>query len=114
MKGIRWKGAGGDTYLFRSYRIDENLHPIDGPLGEIPGCYVFAKRNRSGKWEAIYIGNTTNLGKRLIGHPSKMCIRSKGATHVAIYTDDMDNPRLRRRIEEDLLANRSPPCNYLY
>jgi len=81
---------------------------IDWP--EEPGLYVFA-RFRSERWEALYVGQTDNLRKRLPTHERWPGAKQFGATHfhVRIELDEQE----RRAIEKRLIRKLQPPMNVL-
>ena len=65
---------------------------------EVPGLYVFA-RPEPERWEALYVGQTDNLRKRL------------GATHIHARVER--NGSRRRAIEKHLIQELQPPMNVL-
>ena len=90
-----WRGASGALY---PYAIVE--------FGRQPntayGNYIFAKRNRAGRWVAVFMGHgDLSLLADLDQHRMRDFIRRCGATHVHIH----ENPWLPDRMIEkrDLL-----------
>jgi len=74
-----WRGASGAQY---AYTIVE--------LGRQPntayGNYIFAKRNRAGRWVAVFVGHgDLSLLADLDQHRMRDFIRERGATHVHIH-----------------------------
>ena len=70
-----WIGATGMRYI---YLVNILPKPIPG---DHDGNYIFAKKNATGDWIPIYIGEG-NLTDRLSdSHHQAACIRQKGATH---------------------------------
>ena len=56
---IKWNGKSGTQYEYYIY-------PIGTSFKEIPGNYIFAKKNNSGYWSPCYIGQTENLNNFLL------------------------------------------------
>ena len=87
-----WRGASGASY---PYTIIE----IGRPPNTAYGNYIFAKRNRAGRWIAIFVGHgDLSLRADLDKHQSRDFIRKQGATHVHIH----ENPWLPDRMIERL------------
>ncbi|MEO0293879.1 MAG: hypothetical protein ABIN61_06640 [candidate division WOR-3 bacterium] len=92
-----WTGGSGQRYLYNVYSL-----PISFKIGEF-GNYIFARKNTSGDWIPIYIGEG-DLG-RLISeeHPFYKCIKEKGATHIHIHINASEWARISE--ENDLLES---------
>lgn len=104
MDGVRWTGLSGQTYDFL-------LHPINSPFMAVGGCYIFTRRNLYGRWDAIYIGQTSDLSARTESVAAMPCVRRRGATHICTYTRGMNSPHRRLDVEQDLLGMNPAPCN---
>lgn len=104
MDFLRWQGASGRTYEF-------SLHPLHSPFIAAPACYILARLNREGNWEAIYIGETADLSRRLDQHQAAECISHHGATHICVRTTGMSSIHERASVMWDLTNIHRPPCN---
>lgn len=86
------------------------VHPHEADWNEVPGLYVFA-RLQIGQWQALYVGQTDNLRKRLPTHERWPGAKRLGATHVHVRVERNGNRRLA--IEADLIQGLQPPMNVL-
>ena len=75
---INWPGKSGAEYKYWIY-------PIDTTHRKIAGNYVFAEKMRSGKFRAIYIGETGDMSERFDNHHKMPCITKQGATHITTH-----------------------------
>ena len=100
---VKWRGRSDHVYDFE-------LHSMDHRFQDIAACYIFTKVRKDGRWTPIYIGQTQNLNERLAAHRSTSCIVRHGATHICVYTTDMENDQNRKLIERDLLRRLKPAC----
>ena len=90
-----WQGASGEKY---TYYIREL--PVSLRTGQ-DGNYVYAKKNRDGRWIPVYIGEGDLKERSGPGHHQATCIREKGATHFHCH---LNADAVARRVEEaDLL-----------
>ena len=108
MNALTCTGVSGSRYQF-------NLHPIGTSFLEAAGVYVFCRPSSPlGRWDPIYIGETSNLRDRLTqnlrNHHQWENIRRHGATHVAIMFTFGDLAQ-REAIETDLRNAYPTPCN---
>jgi hypothetical protein len=97
-----WRGASGTLYPYTIVEIGQH------PNAEY-GNYIFAKRDRSGKWVAIFVGHgDLELRTDLDQHALREVIRRMGATHVHIH----ENPSLPDRMIErsDVLGAHPEAC----
>ena len=102
---VKWRDASGKTYDF-------SVHDIGSPLIAVPACYIFTKVNpASGGWVPIYIGQTSDLSRRVESHHKLSCISRNGATHICAYTRQMSSLIARLSLERDLLSVYRTPCN---
>ena len=104
MSLVTWTGGSGKKYDFQIY-------PIGTTFKSLGACYIFAKSTAPNSWQAIYIGETSDLSERFDHHHKSSCITLYGATHICVYTVGMNNYIRRYSVERDLLANIRPPCN---
>ena len=100
---IKWFGQSGKPYTYW-------LYPIDTNFGSTPGNYIFVKKDESGEYKAICIGETDDLSQRFDDHKKMPCIKNNGATHICVH-QSVDALRIRCSEESDLIANYAPPCN---
>ena len=100
---VNWPGASDQRYEYSAY-------PLGTPFKDIPGNYIFAKLNSSGRWSPVYIGETGSLSDRIPTHEKLPCVRRNGGTHVHAHTSS-SNAAIRREEESDLLGNFGTSCN---
>jgi hypothetical protein len=98
-----WTGESGTSYQYQ-------IFPIGSAFGSRPGNYIFAAESSPGRWLPSFIGQTSDLDRRVASDEKHVCVFAHGATHVhirlAAATEDA-----RRREEQDLIARWNPPCN---
>lgn len=101
---IDWAGVSGETY---GYFID----PIGTKFLNVPGNYVFAFEPKPGYWQAVYVGESDSLGKRLTNAHEKLAAAVKlGATHIHTHVNDRgEDARLAEEV--DLIVRWNPPLN---
>jgi hypothetical protein len=98
-----WYGRSGTAYSFIA-------HPLDGPLDDRSGIYLFARRNATGDgWNAICIGEAASFSRELPTHPKRQCARNHAATHLHVLAEADD--AARQAAVRDLIARWHPPCN---
>src|SRR5688572_5321703 len=92
---VSWRGASGNIYKYWSMKVSARVRKIDGN-------YIFAKKNETGGWEAVYVGQG-DLGSRanVRDHYKGEQILARGATHIHVRA----NSSLISRMQEwaDLL-----------
>ena len=102
---VVWTGADGTQYQY-------TVHDLNTNWNDVPGNYIFAKRNNRNQWVAIYIGETGSLRDRLSGddHEKYPCGRRHNMTHIHAHTSSAQ--RADRTAEEaNLIRRYNPPCN---
>ncbi len=106
MATSKWPGKSGKEYIFEVY--DSGSVPDSLPSGG--GNYIFVKQGEGSK-KALYIGRTGNFKTRPVGpgHEKWSCAKGEGLNKVHVRREADENER--KRIENDLLARRDPPCN---
>lgn len=82
-------------------------YPINTTFKDEPGNYIYAKRNPSGKWQAVYIGQTSSLSQRLASFDAEQAAIRFGATHILAHLNS--DERARRNEEADLINTLVPP-----
>jgi len=103
---IKWSSKSGTQYEYYIYSIGTSFK-------EIPGNYIFAKKNDSGYWSPCYIGQTENLNERLGDHEKEACAKRNGATHIHVHGNG-NGEKARKAEEKDLILKWQPPCNDQY
>lgn len=100
-------GASGTEYsLF--------VHPIGTTYRSIAGVYVFLNSSPTQTWKALYVGESSDLERRLNsnlqGHNAWPRIRQHNPSHIATMAVNGAAER-RLQIETDLRHGLKPPCN---
>ena len=103
---ITWTGQSGEKYQYGSYQIGTSFK-------NVPGNYIYAKKNSSGYWDACYIGQTESLKDRLGDHEKETCAKRYGATHIHVHSNG-NGEAARKAEEKDLILKQQPPCNEQY
>jgi predicted GIY-YIG superfamily endonuclease len=98
-----WHGQSGTKYTYYVYTIGTKFT-------EVPGNYIFCKKNSAGLWVAIYVGETGDLSQRFDGHHANACIVRNGATHIHVHKSSTDR-QTRLTEETDLRERYEPTCN---
>ncbi|HTW56977.1 MAG TPA: hypothetical protein VMD99_02480 [Terriglobales bacterium] len=91
-------GLGQYTYL---------AYPINTTFKDEPGNYIYAKRNAAGKWQAVYIGQSSSLSQRLASLDAEQAAIRFGATHILAHLNS--DERARKSEEADLINTLAPP-----
>ena len=94
-----WNGGDGKEYDF-------NIWPNTQVFNHMQGNYIFAKKNRNGDWEAIYIGEGY-LDDRTQDEKHLKCANQKGFTHYHTHRNEDENVR---KEEEENLIEGNPEC----
>ena len=101
-------GVSGRKYEFQ-------LHAVGTEYYDRPGVYIFVKRAANCGWDAIYIGETGSLKRRLTDelrlHHQWQGIVVHGATHIATL-HVLGELAIREDVETDLRKAISTPCNF--
>jgi hypothetical protein len=102
---IYWKGKSGESYKYWILPLDvgRNLKPE-------PGNYIFARESEPRTWDPIYVGETSDLSKRLDAHSKDDCISRNGATHIHAHVNIFGD-QARHDEESDIRHFYSPNCN---
>lgn len=92
-----WLGKSGKRYPYYILPLPAMFNPHQ------PGNYIYTKINpANNKWTPIYIGHgdlATNVNPN---HPMTGCIALKGATHVHVHSEAVEENRVAE--VKDLLA----------
>ena len=100
--GITLQGRSGATYEFQVYPWGTDFKP----LGAV---YAVLKLRTDRRYDVIYIGETGDLSERFDSHHKAWCFDRNGKTHIGVHLESSQSRR--RVIEQDLIANYTPPCN---
>jgi len=92
--------GGSGQYSYWAY-------PINTTFKDEPGNYAYAKRNHSGRWDVVYIGQTSSLSQRLASHDAEQTAIRFGATHILAHINS--DERARKSEEADLINALAPP-----
>ena len=98
-------GASGASYRFEVFTHESNFN-------DISAFYVFTKRTligSKGEHEKIYIGESSELGKRIASHEKWSCAKKHGCNCICVHAVAGDKRRLD--IENDLRSGNGTPCN---
>jgi aromatic ring hydroxylase len=103
-----WLGASGREYAYDIFENPPNFSPNQD------GNYIYAKKNESGHWVPIYIGEGCLSERCCDNHHKAKAIAQKGATHVHAHLNSVETAR--KSEEKDLLgrytnAYESHGCN---
>jgi hypothetical protein len=101
---IKLQGQSGKHY-------DYWVFPINTTFKDEPGNYIYARKHKfPGKWDMIYIGQTSSLSQRLASHEKEeSVVRHGGATHILAHLST--NALARIDEEVDLIRKYNPPFN---
>ena len=106
-----WKGQSGTVYEFKVHELSQNWQNQSKLFAEngLSAIYIFS-RLEANKYLAIYIGQASDLNKRLTKNHHKInCILQQKVTHIHIYGEQ--NEVSRRIIEQDLIDRYQFLCN---
>lgn len=96
------KGISGAQYEFDIYRWGTSFTPVGG-------LYLVLKKQPTGKYELLYVGQTGDLSERFDNHHKQSSFDRRGKTHIAVRGEATEKGRLA--IEADLIQNYQPVCN---
>jgi len=82
----QWLGKSGKRYDYYGYPIPTKFNPNQ------KGNYVYARKNPNGKWVPVFIGEG-DLREAQFNHPQAKCIAEKGATHIHVRVNPLDDER---------------------
>ena len=102
------------TVAFSGMReeYDFTVYSSDTPFNDIGAVYVFTKRVTAGGKTThtfLYIGESGELGTRIASHEKWPCVNRNGVNAICIHQEE--NERTRLRVETDLRAANTTPCN---
>ena len=98
--------AGGMNYSFDVYSSDTQFD-------DVSAVYIFTKRtvNSNGKmtYEALYIGESGELGTRIENHDKWDCVNKSGCNCICVHYVEGSHNRLN--IEQAFRNEHETPCN---
>ena len=98
-----WTGESGQKYVYTRYSTDTAWKK------EVSANYICASVEGS-TFDAVYIGQTEDLRKRMSNHEKWPCCKQYGVNEIHINRDaESEEERLEQ--EDDLVDNYEPPCN---
>ncbi len=92
-----WNGKSGTSYVYYVYSLPTTFDPNQ------VGNYIYTKKNQTGQWFPIYIGQGDLRERVSDSHHRASCIKARGASHVHAHLSQGENTR--KGEEADLLAN---------
>jgi excinuclease UvrABC nuclease subunit len=97
MNKINWLTYGFDVYAPNT------------KWNDVPGIYIFAGPNASGRWRAYYIGQAASFKDRLADHENWNEAVRLGATHI--HARVVQQQASRDTIEAELIEAYQPALN---
>ena len=84
------------------------------PLPEVAGVYVVWCKYGKDEWDVLDVGQAENVRQRLIVHDRKDCWdrHCRGTIYYSARLMPGSNELERRRIEEYIREQATPPCGY--
>lgn len=95
-------GASGTQYEFEVYPWGTSFKPLGG-------VYLVLRKQLTGKYDLLYIGQTGDLSERFDNHHQAPCFNRNGKTHIAVRLESSEPRRLN--IETDLIQGNRTNCN---
>ena len=95
-------GASGAQFEFDVYRWGTSFNSIGG-------LYLVLKKQLTGKYDLLYVGQTGDLSERFDNHHKQSSFDRHGKTHIAVRGENTEKKRLA--VEADLIQNYQPVCN---
>lgn len=99
-------GASGKQYTLDTYTKDTTFK-------DISAVYIFTKRYKGSQdkyfQDALYIGESAELGTRIANHEKWPCVNRNGCTHISIM--QISGETARENAETDLRNGNTTPCN---
>lgn len=103
---INFTGKSGKSYTFDTYDKKTSFNNVSA-------VYIFTKRyqRKDGAYtqDALYIGESAELGTRIMNHEKWPCVDKNGCTHISILRISGDKARIDA--ETDLRNAHKTPCN---
>jgi len=105
---IDFSGLSGHVYNFNVYPFTYEFKKEKGAVYVITHRTV--KSDGSVEHNLLYIGTTNNISTLTDAHANSKCLEREKANCVCTYWED--NAATRVKINDDLLKQFHPPCNY--
>jgi len=83
------------------------VYPINTTFKDEPGNYIYARRGSAGRWQLIYVGQSSSLGQRLASLDAERTAIRSGATHILAHLNP--DEQARKDEEKDLINTFVPP-----
>jgi len=96
------KGASGAQHDFAVY-------PWGTTFSAVGGLYLVLKKQLTGNYDLLYVGQTGDLSERFDHHHKQPSFDRHGKTHIAVKGEGVASTRLT--IEADLIRSYQPVCN---
>ena len=102
------------TYIGKvTFYGEDNDHEFEAyttnhQFSDVGAVYILSRREGN-SYISLYIGETSQLKKRLQNHEKWPCARRNNVNCICVHYES--NSYNRRSIEKDLLRNSNPPCN---
>ena len=95
-------GASGTQYPF-------TLFPKGTSFQRFGAVYVILRRLQDGRYQLLYVGQTSDMSERFTAHHKQTCFQGHGQTHIGVFAEPSE--ARQRVIEHDLIAAHRPTCN---
>lgn len=99
---VVWTSRTGQTLRFQVCRFE-------GAWLEVPGVYLFCRRDSSGQYQPVYVGQTECFRTRFANHHKWPAASRAGAAFVLACR--VSDSRLRLALERELIARFNPELN---
>ena len=102
------------NYNLNGSELTFQLHPVGTSFRQFAGIYLFLKPRNDGKWNVLYVGESSDINQRLNtafqSHQARACAVNKGLTHFGIMTTT-GGQQGRISLETRLRHAIKLPCN---
>lgn len=99
-----------ETYKWLNW--DFEAFKIDAKWAQFAGVYIFARVNQlTGKWEPLYVGETTNFVTRPVGYGHEKWQEALELQITHIHAIEVSGELTRHLIERRLIEHFNPPLN---
>ena len=95
-------GVSGTKYEFEVYPWGTQFKPLGG-------LYLVLRKEPTGRYTLLYIGQTGDLSERFDNHHKVDCFNRNGKTHIVVRLESFEQRRLA--IESDLIQGNRTTCN---
>jgi len=105
---IDFTGLSGHVYTFNVYPLKYEFKKEKGAVYVITPRTI--KSDGAVEHNILYVGTTNNISTLTESHAASKCLERERANCVCTYWED--NAASRVKINDDLLNQFHPPCNY--